>query len=231
MEGAINAVIATIQWGIPIARIEQLDDWTIEAINKYSKTDFPVKPTLFLEFHGSPAGVEEQAERMGELCTEFSGDKFKWTANGEERDTMWQARHDAALACVALQPGSKLFTTDVCVPISRLADCILETKIDIDQAKIVAPIVGHVGDGNFHVALMIGPNQFDKDLEIANQINAKLINRALSMGGTCTGEHGIGQGKMEYMEAEHGPAVEIMKTLKRALDPDDIMNPGKIVAI
>ena len=200
LEGAINAVIATIQWGIPIARIELLDDWTIEAINKYSKTDFPVKPTLFLEFHGSPKSVEEQAEKMGELCSEFTGNEFKWTANGEERDTMWQARHDAALACVALQPGSKLFTTDVCVPISRLADCILETKIDIDQAKIVAPIVGHVGDGNFHVALMIGPDQFDKDLEIANQINAKLINRALSMGGTCTGEHGIGQGKMEYLE-------------------------------
>jgi len=231
LEGAVNAVIATIQWGIPIARIELLDEWTLEAINKYSKTSFSVKPTLFLEFHGSDASVKEQAEKMGEICGEFEGNKFKWTTNGEERDAMWQARHDAALACVALRPGSKLFTTDVCVPISQLVDCILETKKDIDEAKIIAPIVGHVGDGNFHVALLIGPDQFASDLNVANEINSKLIKRALDMGGTCTGEHGIGQGKMQYMWAEHGLAVEIMKTVKRSLDPDDIMNPGKIVTI
>jgi D-lactate dehydrogenase (cytochrome) len=231
LEGAVNAVISTIQWGIPIARIELLDEWTLEAINKYSKTSFPVKPTLFLEFHGSDASVKEQAEKMGEICNEFEGNEFKWTMNGEERNTMWQARHDAALACVALRPGSKLFTTDVCVPISQLVDCILETKKDIDDANIVAPIVGHVGDGNFHVALLIGPDEFTTDLKVANEINSKLIKRALDMGGTCTGEHGIGQGKMQYMRAEHGLAVEIMGTLKRSLDPDDIMNPGKIVSI
>ena len=231
LEGAVNAVISTIQWGIPIARIELLDEWTLEAINKYSKTSFPVKPTLFLEFHGSDASVKEQAEKMGEICNEFEGNEFKWTMNGEERNTMWQARHDAALACVALRPGSKLFTTDVCVPISQLVDCILETKKDIDDANIVAPIVGHVGDGNFHVALLIGPDEFAADLKVANEINSKLIKRALDMGGTCTGEHGIGQGKMQYMRAEHGLAVEIMGTLKRSLDPDDIMNPGKIVSI
>ena len=231
LEGAVNAVISTIQWGIPIARIELLDEWTLEAINKYSKTSFPVKPTLFLEFHGSDASVKEQAEKMGEICNEFEGNEFKWTMNGEERNTMWQARHDAALACVALRPGSKLFTTDVCVPISQLVDCILETKKDIDDANIVAPIVGHVGDGNFHVALLIGPDEFTADLKVANEINSKLIKRALDMGGTCTGEHGIGQGKMQYMRAEHGLAVEVMGTLKRSLDPDDIMNPGKIVSI
>ena len=168
---------------------------------------------------------------MGDICGEFEGNEFKWTTNGEERDTMWQARHDAALACVALRPGSKLFTTDVCVPISQLVDCILETKKDIDEAEIIAPIVGHVGDGNFHVALLIGPDKFTSDLNVANEINSKLIKRALDMGGTCTGEHGIGQGKMQYMRAEHGLAVDIMKTVKRSLDPDDIMNPGKIVAI
>ena len=231
LEGAVNAVITTIQWGIPIARIELLDEWTVEAVNKYSKTDFPIQPTLFLEFHGSDDGVQEQAKRMSEICDEFGGGDFKWTLDAEERDTMWQARHDAAWAAIALRPGSKLFSTDVCVPISRLADCILKTKEDIDEAGIIAPIVGHVGDGNFHVALLIGPNHVDSDLEVAYSINSKLIQRALDMGGTCTGEHGVGQGKMRYMEAEHGSALEIMKTLKRALDPDNIMNPGKIVAV
>ena len=231
LEGAVNSVITTIQWGIPIARIELLDEWTVESINKYSKTTFPVKPTLFLEFHGSDAGVKEQAERMSDICSDFGGGKFKWTVDAEERDTMWQARHDAAWAAIALRPGSKPFATDVCVPISKLADCIIETKKDINEAEIVAPIVGHVGDGNFHVALLIGPDDFNGDLEIADGINSRLIQRALDMCGTCTGEHGIGQGKMQYMEAEHGPALEIMKTLKRALDPDNIMNPGKIVAV
>ena len=231
LEGAVNAVIATIQWGVPIARIELLDEWTVESVNKYSKTSFPVRPTLFLEFHGSDAGVKEQAERMSEICSDFGGGKFKWTLDAEERDTMWQARHDAAWAAIALRPGSKPFATDVCVPISQLADCILETKKDIVEAGIIAPIVGHVGDGNFHVALLIGPDDFKGDLEVADNVNSRLIRRALKMGGTCTGEHGVGQGKMKYMMAEHGPALEIMKTLKRALDPDNIMNPGKIVAV
>jgi len=231
LEGAVNAVIATIQWGIPIARIELLDDGMVDALNKYSKTDFPVRPTLFLEFHGSDAGVQEQAQRMGEICEEFGGGDFRWTTDAEERDTMWQARHDAAWAAISLRPGSKPFATDVCVPISRLADCIMATKKDIDDAGIVAPIVGHVGDGNFHVALLVGPDDVEGDLEVAYDINSKLIDRALEMGGTCTGEHGIGQGKMKYMEAEHGDALQVMRTLKRSLDPDNIMNPGKIVSI
>ena len=157
LEGAVNSVITTIQWGIPIARIELLDEWTVESINKYSKTTFPVKPTLFLEFHGSDAGVKEQAERMSDICSDFGGGKFKWTVDAEERDTMWQARHDAAWAAIALRPGSKPFATDVCVPISRLADCIIETKKDINEAKIIAPIVGHVGDGNFPCCLADWP--------------------------------------------------------------------------
>ena len=168
---------------------------------------------------------------MGEICNEFEGNEFKWTMNGEERNTMWQARHDAALGCVALRPGSKLFTTDVCVPISQLVDCILATKKDIGEANIIAPIVGHVGDGNFHVALLIGPDKFTSDLNVANEINSKLIKRALDMGGTCTGEHGIGYGKIEFLLAEHGEAVSVMRTLKLALDPDNIMNPGKILRV
>ena len=168
---------------------------------------------------------------MSEICSDFGGGKFKWTVVVEERDAMWHARHDAAWAAIGLRPGSKPFATDVCVPISRLAECILETKKDITEAKIIAPIVGHVGDGNFHVALLIGPDDFKGDLKVASSINFKLIQRALEMGGTCTGEHGVGQGKMQYLTAEHGDALEVMKTLKRALDPENIMNPGKIVAV
>jgi len=231
LKGAVDAVIATIQWGVPMARIELLDEVQLDAINKFSKTDFPVNPTLFLEFHGSDDGVKEQAERMAEICGEFGGGDFSWTSNAEERDKMWQARHDAAYACAAIKPGCGVMATDVCVPISRLVECIMATKQDIDEAGVVAPIVGHVGDGNFHVALLIHPDTREEDLRICNEINRKLVERAIEMDGTCTGEHGIGQGKMKYLEAEHGEALDVMRTIKLALDPQNIMNPGKMIKI
>ena len=231
LEGAVNAVIATIQWGVPMARIELMDDVHMDAINKYSNLDYPVRPTLFLEFHGSEAGVAEQAERMGGICAEFGGGNFDWTTDAEDRDRLWQARHDAAYACAALRPGCGIMVTDVCVPISRLAQCILETRADIDDAGIVAPIVGHVGDGNFHVALLIGPDDRDGDLEVARRINGRLVARALAMDGTCTGEHGVGLGKIPFLEAEHGGGLDVMRTIKRGLDPANIMNPGKIISL
>ncbi len=231
MEGAVNAVIATIQWGIPIARIEFIDEVQMDAINRYSKLNYGLKPTLFLEFHGSEDGVIEQTERMGEICGEFDGGDFQWTTDAEESRRLWQARHDVAFACVALRPGSQAMATDVCVPISRLAECVLETRKDIDEEGVVAPIVGHVGDGNFHVAFLVGPDDREGDLIVANRINKKLVERAIAMGGTSTGEHGVGQGKMAYMELEHGEALDVMRTLKIAMDPKNIMNPGKIFTI
>ncbi len=231
MAGAVNAVIATIQWGIPIARIEFLDEVQIDALNRYSKLDYALKPTLFLEFHGSDGGVREQTERMGEICGEYGGGDFQWTTDADESRRLWQARHDVAFACVALRPGSSAMVTDVCVPISRLAECVLETRQDIDAEGVVAPIVGHVGDGNFHVAFLIGPDDREGDLLVANRINKKLVERAIAMGGTSTGEHGVGQGKMAYMALEHGEALDVMRALKRALDPKNIMNPGKIFTI
>jgi D-lactate dehydrogenase (cytochrome) len=231
LAGAVDAVIATIQWGIPMARIELLDEVQVDAINKYSKTDYPIKPTLFLEFHGSDSGVKEQAERMADICEEFGGGGFQWTSDAGERDKLWQARHDAAYACAAIKPGSGVMATDVCVPLSRLAECIRETKKDIDEAGIIAPIVGHVGDGNFHVALLIHPDTREEDLRICGEINRRLVERAIAMDGTCTGEHGVGQGKMKYLEAEHGEALDVMRTIKRALDPQNIMNPGKMIEL
>ena len=231
LKGAVDAVISTIQWSIPMARIELLDDVQMDALNKYSDLDYPVLPTLFLEFHGSEAGVKEQAERMAEICEEFGSGNFSWTRNAEERDKLWAARHDAAYSAIALRPGCAVMATDVCVPISRLAECIMTAKQDIDEAGIVAPIVGHVGDGNFHVELLIHPDTRAEDLRICNEINRKLVERAIAMDGTCTGEHGIGQGKIKYLEAEHGDAVDIMRTIKMALDPQNIMNPGKIIKL
>ncbi|MBT7954028.1 MAG: FAD-binding protein [Rhodospirillaceae bacterium] len=229
LKGAVDAVISTIQWGIPMARIELLDEVQMDALNKYSDLDYPVEPTLFLEFHGSDAGVKEQAERMAEICQEFGSGEFNWTSNAEERDKLWAARHDAAYSAIALRPGCAVMATDVCVPISRLAECIMTTKQDIDEAGVVAPIVGHVGDGNFHVELLIHPDTREEDLRICNEINRKLVERAIAMDGTCTGEHGIGQGKLKYQEAEHGDALGVMQTIKLALDPQNIMNPGKTV--
>jgi D-lactate dehydrogenase (cytochrome) len=231
LKGAVDAVIASIQWGIPMARIELLDDVQMAAINDYSNLNYPIKSTLFLEFHGTDSGVKEQSERMAQVCTEYGGGNFSWTANAEERDKLWAARHDAAYSCIALRPGCSVMATDVCVPISKLADCIIATKQDIKDAGIVAPIVGHVGDGNFHAQLLIHPDTREEDLKVCGDINRRLIERAISMDGTCTGEHGVGQGKIIYLKEEHGEAVEVMRTLKQAFDPKNIMNPGKMFTL
>lgn len=230
LEGAVNAVIATIQCGIPIARIELLDDVQMDAINRYSGFDYPVMSTLFLEFHGSEASVAEQASSMGDICGEFGGDNFQWTAKAEERTKLWQARHDAAYSAKALRNNSVLWATDVCVPISRLAECILETKKDIVDSKLIAPIVGHVGDGNFHLAFVLADGD-EEEFQRADALNDRMVERALSMGGTCTGEHGVGTGKMKFLQAEHGDAISYMRMIKNALDPQNIMNPGKIFTV
>jgi D-lactate dehydrogenase (cytochrome) len=228
LAGAVDTVITTIQMGIPIARIELLDEVQMDAINKYSKLDYPVQPTLFLEFHGSTASAAEQAETVQAIAGENGGGDFRWTSQTEERNKLWQARHDAAYACLALRPGAKAWATDVCVPISRLAECILETKSDIEDSPLVAPLVGHVGDGNFHLVFLIEPDRPEEITE-AERLNERLVLRALAMGGTCTGEHGIGCGKMDFLVAEHGDAVAVMRQIKQALDPDNIMNPGKML--
>jgi len=229
VEAACNATIATIQSGIPIARVELLDELQVKALNAYSKLDLPETPMLLLEFHGTQAGVKEQSESFGEIAADLGGGPFRWTANAEERTRMWQARHDAYWACIGLRPGAKAFATDVCVPISRLAECVTETQRDIAKNKLVAPIVGHVGDGNFHVSVLL---DMDDPAEVAacKAFNQRLVERALAMEGTCTGEHGVGQGKMKYLAAEHGGALDAMRAIKHALDPQDLMNPGKIVA-
>lgn len=230
LEGAVGAVIATIQSGIPVARIELLDDVMMDAINRYSKLDYVQRDTLFLEFHGSAASVREQAEQVAAIAAEFGGGEFLWAERTEERSKLWQARHDAAYAAQALKPGKKAWATDVCVPISQLADCILETKRDLAESFLLAPIVGHVGDGNFHLILLVDRDD-PKDIAEAERLNDRLVQRALAMEGSSTGEHGIGLGKMKFMEAEHGEGVAVMRALKCALDPQNILNPGKIVAI
>ena len=230
IENAVNAVILTIQSGIPIARIELLDEVQIDSVNRYSQMDLTVAPTLFLEFHGTEAGVKEQAERVGGICSEFGGGDFRWATRQEDRNKLWQARHDVAYASKALRPGCKLWPTDVCVPISRLAECIVETKKDLAGSKLIAPLAGHVGDGNFHLVFLLDPDD-PAELEEATRLNDRLVHRALALGGTCTGEHGVGLGKMNFLQAEHGEALSVMRQLKRALDPQNIMNPGKIFSL
>src|SRR5882757_8916858 len=222
VEAACNAAIATIQSGIPVARIELLDEVQVRASNAYSKLTLPETPMLFLEFHGTAAGVKEQSERFGEISADLGGGPFTWTTNTEERTRLWQARHDAYWAVVGLRPGAKAFATDVCVPLSRLAECVLETQRDIATHKLVAPIVGHVGDGNFHVSPMIDMDD-PAEVSAAKAFSERLVQRALAMEGTCTGEHGVGQGKMKYLKAEHGEALDVMRTLKHALDPEGLM--------
>ncbi len=228
LEGAVNTVILTIQCGVPVARIELLDEVQLDAVNRYSGLDLPVAPTLLLEFHGSEASVAEQAETVGALAAEEGGRDFQWTSNAEERTRLWQARHDAAYAAKGLRPNGQLWATDVCVPISRLAECILETRRDIDESGLIAPIVGHVGDGNFHVAFVLDGDS-DEERARAEALNRRMVERALALDGTCTGEHGIGYGKLDFLRAEHGEAVAVMGTLKQALDPLNLMNPGKVV--
>ena len=231
VEAACNATIATIQSGIPVARIELLDELQVRACNAYSKLSLDETPTLFLEFHGSNASVAEQAESFGAIASDFGGGPSKWTTRPEERTKLWQARHDAYWACVQLRPGARPLATDVCVPISRLAECVTGTQRDIAEMRLVAPIVGHVGDGNFHVSLLIDMNDAE-EIARAEQFLDRLAQRALAMEGTCTGEHGVGQGKMKYLKTELGEqALAVMRALKQAIDPDGIMNPGKIVAV
>src|SRR6185369_1565258 len=227
---AVDTVIQTIQSGIPVARIELLDELQMHAINRYSKLDYAVQPTLFFEFHGSEQGVVEQAEAVKAIAAEHGAGEFRWATRAEERNRLWQARHDAYYAGLALRPGSKGWPTDVCVPISRLAECILETKRDVVEAKLLAPLVGHVGDGNFHLSFIIHPDD-PSEMARAQAVNDRMIHRALAMGGTCTGEHGIGSGKIACLEEEHASAMPIMRLIKRALDPDNRMNPGKVLRL
>ena len=228
MEEAIDTVIQTIQMGIPVARIELLDELQMKACNNYSNLEYPVAPTLFLEFHGSEASVAEQAETVQMLATENGAGDFKWATRTEERNQLWQARHDAAYAALSLRPGSQMWATDVCVPISRLAECILDTQKDLAESFLMAPLVGHVGDGNFHLVFLLDPDD-ERELAEAERLNERLVLRALAMDGTCTGEHGVGWGKLDFLTAEHGEAVSLMRDIKRSLDPANIMNPGKIV--
>jgi D-lactate dehydrogenase (cytochrome) len=230
LEDAVNTVIATIQLGVLVARIELLDEAQMAAINKYSKLDHKVAPTLFFEFHGSPSGVAEQSETVKSIAADNGGEGFRWATTPEERSKLWQARHDAYYAALALRPGSKGWATDVCVPISRLAQCIRETKQDLSQSSLPSALVGHVGDGNFHLVFMIDPNRPEEIAEAA-RLNSRMVTRALAMEGTCTGEHGIGYGKMDFLVAEHGEAISVMRMIKRALDPNDLLNPGKIVRL
>ena len=230
IEDAVNAVILTIQTGIPIARIELLDEVQIDAVNRYAKLDLTVAPTLFLEFHGTEAGVAEQAELVGEICRDHGGGDFRWARRQEERNRLWQARHDVAWASKALRPGCKMWPTDVCVPISKLAECIVETKRDLADSTLLAPLAGHVGDGNFHLVFLLDPER-EEELAEATRLNERLVHRALALGGTCTGEHGVGLGKIGFLQAEHGEALSVMRQLKQALDPSNIMNPGKILAL
>ena len=228
MEGAVRTVITTIQLGIPVARIELLDEVQIDAVNRYSRLSYPLQPTLLFEFHGtSHASVTEHAANVQEIAAEHGGSNFQWATTTEDRARLWQARHNTLFAALALRPGCKAWVTDVCVPISRLAECILETRRDLQATSLVAPLVGHVGDGNFHLNIVVD-SEDPRELAEVKAFNARLIHRALALGGTCTGEHGIGLGKIEYLEAEHGDALAVMKTIKRALDPDDRMNPGKM---
>ena len=229
MEGAVNTTISTIQMGIPVARIELLDEVQVDAINRYSDFDYALKPTLFFEFHGTEAWVQEQAEMVKEISTEEGGSDFQWSTREQEKQKLWEARHNAYYAALAMRPGSKGWPTDVCVPISRLADCILETRSDIEESKLTVPLVGHVGDGNFHLLFLIDPENEEEELKLYQPLNDRLVERALRMGGTCTGEHGIGSGKIKYMEAEHGDSLDLMRQIKQAFDPDNLMNPGKML--
>jgi D-lactate dehydrogenase (cytochrome) len=231
VEAACNAAITTIQSGIPVARIELLDELQVKATNLYSRLTLPEVPMLFVEFHGSPAAVAEQSERFGEIARDFAGGPFEWATKPEDRTRLWQARHDAYWAGRGLRPGAQAIATDVCVPISRLAECVTQTQREIAAHGLVAPILGHVGDGNFHLTLLVDMAD-PAEVKAAKILCERLVERALAMDGTCTGEHGVGQGKMKYLAGElGGPALAAMAALKRALDPNNIMNPGKIVVL
>ena len=228
-DGAVQAVADVMRRAVPVARIEFLDEVMIEAVNSYSGLSLPTQPTLFLEFHGSATAVREDAATVGRIMRERGGSNFRWAESADERAALWKARHNAYYAAIASRPGCKALTTDVCVPISRLAECIVATKRDLHASSIQGPIVGHVGDGNFHVLLLVDPQRPEERVE-AERLNQRLVQRALALEGTITGEHGVGIGKQKYMQAEHGaPALEAMRAIKCALDPHNLMNPGKLV--
>jgi D-lactate dehydrogenase (cytochrome) len=228
LEGAVTTVIETIQAGVPVARIELLDEVQMRACIDFSKlAGFAAAPTLFFEFHGSPTGVAEQAETAKALAEAHGGGSFHWATRAEDRNRLWQARHDVYYAALALRPGAKAIATDVCVPISKLAEAVTAARRDIDASGLIAPIVGHVGDGNFHVQLLIDPDDAD-EMRRAQAVNARMVDRALAVGGTCTGEHGVGIGKMDKVAKEHPTALPYWHAIKQALDPLGLMNPGKI---
>lgn len=228
-DAAVKAVAEIRQAGIPVARIEFLDEVMVQAVNQFSGLSLAERPTLFLEFHGSTTTVHESAELAGEITHAWGGSDFQWAVDTEERNALWKARHNAYFASLAFRPGCRSLTTDVCVPISRLAECIIETKDDLSQSFLLAPIVGHVGDGNFHLMFLIDPAR-PEDLAEAERLNKRLVERALKMDGTISGEHGIGIGKMKYMQAEHGHgALGVMQAIKNAIDPHNLMNPGKML--
>lgn len=228
VSGAVDTVIAAVQMGIAIARVELLDVASTQAVNAYSGTNFPANPHLLLEFHGSDASVAEDATLFGEIATDHGGSAFAYTSKTEARTAMWKMRHDAYLAILATRPGARAIVTDVCVPISQLATALIETQTDIDASPISAPILGHVGDGNFHAILLFDP-QDAAETSAAQALSHRMVERALALGGTITGEHGVGMGKLQYMAAEHGDAWAVMHTIKRALDPDNRLNPGKLI--
>ena len=229
IEAAVQTVIQTIQLGVPVARIELLDALSLKAINLFSKTTLAEAPTLFFEFHGSPSSAEEQAETVQAIADDLGGTNFEWAARPEDRSRLWQARHDAYFACLQLKPGCRCFPTDVCVPISRLAECVAATYEDIAQVSIPIALFGHVGDGNFHLVVLVDTDNA-KEMDEAAWISRRVVERAIAMEGTCTGEHGIGLGKKKYLVAEHGEvAVDVMRALKAALDPRNLLNPGKVL--
>ena len=227
VKDATDAVIMTVQAGIPVARIEFLDIAQVKAVNSYSKTNLPEAPLLLLEFHGSEKSVKEQSELFGEIASEHGGNDFEWTSNNEDRNKLWKARHDAYWSCKAVRPEAEIYSTDVCVPISKLSDCIIETIEDMEKNELIGPIVSHAGDGNFHVALLIDKKN-QVELDKLDSFLVRISERAIRMNGTCTGEHGVGQGKRKYMLKELGNAVDVMKKVKNAFDPNKIMNPGKL---
>jgi D-lactate dehydrogenase (cytochrome) len=231
VQQAVSAVIAIIQYGIPVARAELVDEVAIAAINRYSKLSLKEVPTLFFEFHGSPLGVKEQAELTQQIAQEHGGDGFEWSANPEDRTRLWQARHNAYFACLQMQADSRILNTDICVPISNLADCIEASRTLLKQSRLKSAILGHVGDGNFHALISIDPNK-PEDMVEAERLNGLIVQEALSVGGTSTGEHGVGIHKIQFMNQEHGlESIKVMRSIKQALDPNNILNPGKILPV
>ncbi len=227
LKAAVDTAIGVIQAGVPVARVELLDAVMMQGVNAHAKLDHRTAPTLFFEFHGSKAGVAEQAETAQSIATDLGGLGFEWAATPEERSRLWRARDNTLYAALSLRPGASAIATDVCVPISRLTECLMLTAEDLKRSELIAPVVGHVGDGNFHLLILVDPND-QSEQDRARAFHSRLVERAIALEGTCTGEHGVGSGKIQFVERELGEAVDIMHTVKRALDPHNIMNPGKI---